>query len=203
MEKTCPHESCVHSSLQGLSNGLAYGAKVRFTHSLVMSLLFSKEPLKLQLLKILKNTQEHSGKLGFFVMFFKSFVCALSKIRGKKASNHAISGFFTGFIWAKDTPVNTQITFYLFSRNLVGYVKLFHKKKLFSVPAWLENNSFCILTVVCWGIVMYLFEAFPNSLQSSLVSSMKFLYKDSDNWNGWGNCVPYYNQALKLLELIY
>lgn len=40
----CPHSSCVLSALKGFSNGLSYGAKVRFTHSLVIAVLFGKQP---------------------------------------------------------------------------------------------------------------------------------------------------------------
>ncbi len=36
----CEHHSCLMSALMGARNGLIYGGKVRFAHSLVMSLLF-------------------------------------------------------------------------------------------------------------------------------------------------------------------
>lgn len=32
----CPHESCLIAAVRGLRNGLYYGGKVRFAHSLVM-----------------------------------------------------------------------------------------------------------------------------------------------------------------------
>ena len=135
MDKLCPHTSCIYSSAQGLSNGLSYGGKVRFTHALVMAILFSNEPIYQKLQRVLKNTGEHSGKLGLFVLVFKSLVCVLTKHRNKScSSNHAISGLITGLVWAKDTPVNSQITMYLFSRNLVGHAKLLHKKNLISIP---------------------------------------------------------------------
>ena len=176
---------------------------MRFTHSLVMSILFSHDPMQKRIKKILQNTYEHSSKLGSFVFIFKSLVCLLTKIQGRPSPlNHAISGFFTGLVWSKDTPVNTQISFYLFSRSLVGNVKLLRKKGVIPACPWLEKNSFCILTVICWGIVMYLFEAFPGKLQSSLVSSMDFLYHDSDQWRGWKYCIPYCNQFLEGMKFI-
>ncbi|OMJ87334.1 hypothetical protein SteCoe_10929 [Stentor coeruleus] len=200
MENLCPHQSCLCSSMKGLSHGIAYGAKVRFTHSLVMAALFSNDPLWLKLYKILKNTQEHASKLAIFVTIFKSLVCILTKLTGQSSSrNHAISGLLTGLIWSKDTSVNTQVTLYLFSRNLVGNAKLLHKKKIINFPDFLVQNSFCILTVLCWGIVMYLFETHPKELQNSLTSSMDFLYKDSDKWRGWRYCIPYCDHVLKVL----
>ena len=56
MDKLCPHTSCIYSSAQGLSNGLSYGGKVRFTHALVMAILFSNEPIYQKLQRVLKNT---------------------------------------------------------------------------------------------------------------------------------------------------
>ena len=204
MENLCPHDSCFYSSLKGLSHGFSYGAKVRFTHSLVMAALFSNDKPLVKLLKVLQNTKEHAVKLGIFVAVFKSLVCIITKLTGKKSSiNHGIAGFLTGLLWSQDSAVNTQITFYLFSRNLVGITKLLHQKNLIKVHPWLVQNSFCILTTLCWGIVMYLFETNPGSLQHSLTSSMNFLYKDSDKWRGWRHCIPYCDTILKLLAKIY
>ena len=36
----CPHHSCMISAIRGLRNGLYYGGKVRFAHSIVMAILF-------------------------------------------------------------------------------------------------------------------------------------------------------------------
>ena len=36
----CPHNNCIISAIRGARQGLYYGGKVRFAHSLVMQLLF-------------------------------------------------------------------------------------------------------------------------------------------------------------------
>ena len=201
MDPLCAHNSCVSSAFQGLSNGISYGAKVRFTHSVVMSILFSSGSLCQQFLKILKNTKDHSLQLGSFVFLFKSIVCILTNLRQKSSSlNHAISGFIAGIVWSQDTAVNSQVALYLFSRNIVGHTKLLNKKKLIKFSEFVVKNSFVITTVLCWAVVMTLYETFPDSLQISLTSSMKFLYSDSDNWKGWRHCVPYCDEFLKLIE---
>ena len=41
-----------------------------------------------------------------------------------------------------------------------------------------------IFASAVWGIVLWLFEHHPSTLQSSLQSSMKYLYHDSDRWTG-------------------
>jgi peroxisomal membrane protein 4 len=43
-----------------------------------------------------------------------------------------------------------------------------------------------------WGIIMFLFEYEPKSLQNSLKNSMDFIYKDSDEYNGWRDFIPLY-----------
>ena len=48
------------------------------------------------------------------------------------------------------------------------------------------------MSMIVWGIVMYLFEDDKSVLQGSLQSSMTFLYKDSDRVNGWRDFVPIY-----------
>jgi hypothetical protein len=48
------------------------------------------------------------------------------------------------------------------------------------------------VSIICWGLVMFLFEANKSSLQPSLSSSMQFLYKDSDVTRGWRDFVPIY-----------
>ena len=58
--------------LKGIRNGIYYGAKVRFMHSLVMSILFMKGSVKNKLKTILKLTIEHAVRLGVFVGVYKT-----------------------------------------------------------------------------------------------------------------------------------
>ena len=53
-------------------------------------------------------------------------------------------------------------------------------------------KAFGIVSMICWGIVMFLFEEDRTVLQGSLQSSMNFLYKESDVVNGWKDFVPFY-----------
>jgi len=48
------------------------------------------------------------------------------------------------------------------------------------------------MSVLIWGIVMYLFERDKQTMQQSLASSMTFLYHDSDQTTrGWRDFVPF------------
>jgi peroxisomal membrane protein 4 len=53
------------------------------------------------------------------------------------------------------------------------------------------TKAFPVMAVICWAIVMYLFEKDKSCLQESLTSSMDFLYKESDSWNSWKEFVPF------------
>lgn len=187
----CPHDSCIQSSFRGLRNGLYYGAKIRFVHSLVMTILFKQDTLTNKIKNILSLTYEHSKNLGIYVFIYKSVGCILRKIL---KNNHAIIPFIAGiigslFMWAKNTPVNMQLMLYLLSRNLLTSSSFFKEKINLIIP---DGKGFLVSSVLCWGIVMYLFETYPQTLQSSLFSSMDFLYNDSNQTNSWRDYVPFY-----------
>jgi len=189
----CRHKSCIPAALKGFSNGITYGIKVRFTHAIVIAILFGKGSAKRRLWSIFKNTSEHSLRLGTYVFIYKSILCALTKLRGMRSPlNSGVAGCLAGYImFSKETQVNSQITFYLFSRVLVASAKLVYSKGyLGKVPA-LEKLSFAVLTTFCWGLVMYLFEKDKTCLQASLKNSMTFLYEDSETWSSWADFLPF------------
>lgn len=186
----CQHESCVYSSLQGLSNGFTYGAKVRFTHSLVMAILFSKEPYLKRLQRIITNTLEHGRRLGLFVMIFKSLVCVLNRVRKVNSPvHHFISGTVASyFIWSEESSISTQISLYLLSRVIIGSIRVLYMKLGISNKI-LEKYSISVINLVAWASSMFLFNYDKKVLQSSMAWSMNSLYVDSDKWNGWKVCV--------------
>lgn len=74
---------------------------------------------------------------------------------------------------------------------LEGSAKRLQKAgKLKFIP---ENfEAFPWVSMIVWGIVMFLFEDDKSVLQGSLQSSMTFLYKDSDQTKGWRDFIPFY-----------
>jgi peroxisomal membrane protein 4 len=90
-------------------------------------------------------------------------------------------------VWRERNSINQQICFYLLSRILEGTAKKLQKSG--KLPNY---SAFSVVSVVCWGIVMYLFEDDKSVLQGSLQSSMNFLYKESDSVTGWRDFVPFY-----------
>jgi peroxisomal membrane protein 4 len=110
------------SVLKGLRNGLEYGSRIRFVHSMVMTFLFKSFNSK-TIKSIMLNAWEHGKKLGTFVFFYKATSILLAKLLGSRPINSFIAGFLVGgIIFGKKTPINYQINLYLFSRIIIALV---------------------------------------------------------------------------------
>ena len=48
---------------------------------------------------------------------------------------------------------------------------------------YFNAKAFAVVATLVWGSVMWLFENRKQTLQSGLVNSMQYLYKDSNHWN--------------------
>ncbi|KAI9205020.1 Tim17/Tim22/Tim23/Pmp24 family-domain-containing protein [Polychytrium aggregatum] len=179
------------SIVKGFRNGAVYGAKIRFPHALVMTLLFRKGSLSEKAKFILRATYQHSRNLAFFVAIYKSLMLVLRKVRG--GQEHHLDSFVAGlfgsmFIFGEDNPINQQINLYVFSRVVLGFAKLITvKKKWITAP----SQSFRIFAVVTWGCVMWLFRHHRETLQGSLQDSMQYLYNDSDIFDNVINWIVY------------
>lgn len=60
--------------LKATRNGAVYGAKVRFPHALVMTILFRTGSPKAKVLSILSATRQHSTNLAVFAFIYKSLL---------------------------------------------------------------------------------------------------------------------------------
>uniref|UniRef100_A0A914RBC7 Bestrophin homolog n=1 Tax=Parascaris equorum TaxID=6256 RepID=A0A914RBC7_PAREQ len=70
-----------------------------------------------------------------------------------------------------------QVNLYLLSRILVGLARLGVEKQIVPRPT---GAVFPWFAATVWGCVLWLFEHHQHVLQSSLRSSMIYLYRDSD-----------------------
>jgi len=162
---------------------------VRFAHSLVMQVLFGKGTIINKLKMSIQLSWQHGRNLGVFVFIYKLVQCFLSRAYGKVLPVFSFIAGIIGayFVWSEKNSVNQQLCFYLLSRVLQGIAKSAQQVN------YLPNKpSFAYISIICWGLVMYLFEANKSSLQPSLSSSMQFLYKDSDITRDWRDFVPFY-----------
>uniref|UniRef100_A0A3B1J285 Peroxisomal membrane protein 4 n=1 Tax=Astyanax mexicanus TaxID=7994 RepID=A0A3B1J285_ASTMX len=149
--------------LKGFRNGAVYGAKIRAPHALVMTFLFKSGSLKSKLKAIAQATYTHSRNLAFFVFTYKGLQALQQRIQGKNNNN-----------------INSQINMYLLSRILFALSRLAVEKGYIPQP---KRDPFPLFATVVWGIVLWLFEYYPHTLQPSLQSSMTYLYHDSNVWH--------------------
>jgi len=180
--------------IKGFRNGLVYGAKIRFPHALVMTFLFRQQSYPVSSLNLrriteslkttLKLTRQHSWNLARFVTIYKSILILLRRIQGTHKWHSFLAGCVGGYlVFASETAVNNQIVMYLLSRVLTGSIALLYSK-LPSMQAFqLGEKAFGTEATLVWGAVMYLFAEHRQVLQSSLRSSMKYLYEDSSQWS--------------------
>lgn len=73
-----------------------------------------------------------------------------------------------------------QINMYLLSRILFALSRLAVEKGVIPQP---KHDPFPLFATLVWGIVLWLFEYYPHTLQPSLQSSMNYLYHDSNVWH--------------------
>jgi len=122
----------IEAIFKGMRNGLEYGSKVRFVHTLVMTLLF--KDIKLVYLPTILKTivtmaLEHGLNLGMFVLAYKTGYKTLNYLTKPSSFNHFISGLLFGtLIFGKKTGVNNQIVLYLLSRVMIGLATLAYTK---------------------------------------------------------------------------
>lgn len=88
----------------------------------------------------------------------------------------------------KVSSVSQQIVIYIFARVVLGLAKLSVEPSTGIVMnAQLSNkikdNAWPVFAAMSWGAVMYVFRWHPESLQSSLRSSMSYIYVQSDHWD--------------------
>lgn len=177
----CPHSSCFLSVVRGIRNGAVYGSKVRFPHALVMTFLFGSGSIQDKTRRVFKATYHHGRNLACFVGLYKTILCLMRHIRQKNSGiNNLVAGAIGGGIMFGDgnSPVNSQINMYILSRITHGLARTaVNHGYLFDF-----KNAFTLYAAVCWGIVMYLFDYEKGTLQRSLISSMTYLYQDSNSW---------------------
>lgn len=114
-------------------NGIVYGGKLRFSHALVINLLYRSGPLKPRLQQVLKATQQHSIVLAAFAMVYKS-VCHLLQQEKALGNNTGlvklVAGAFAGWVVYSQNfgyfnpGITHQITLYCFSRVLIAVGKI-------------------------------------------------------------------------------
>lgn len=187
-ENYCDHSSCTISCFQGLINGVYYGGKIRFIHTLIMSFLFRKDSAFKIVNFSIRQGVRHAKLLGLYVFFYKLLVCLLRKIHKKKRNWHNfIAGFVMGaiFFGLKKNSIKEQIVLYLFSRVFMGFLNYALKK----YDRKLTNQR--LVNSIHWGLLIWIFQFHPNSLHDSYKNTLNFMFRESDkSVKSWSELIP-------------
>jgi len=181
-----PSRHATLATIKGLRQGIVYGAKVRFAHSLVQAFLFRREPWPQRIRFIIRMTYLHAKHLGLFVFCYKTLRTIVASVFGiSKPLRAFICAFIVGYVIFNDhNSVNEQIILYLLARITVGFARYAQKR------SWLpriHQPVFPWFAAFVWGVVLWLFECHRETLQPSLTRSMVYLYDNSDRWSSWKN----------------
>jgi peroxisomal membrane protein 4 len=132
--------------------------------------------------KVYENSKQHGLNLAKTAVVFKALMMVLARLTGGPQQWHALlSGAVAGYLcWGVQNPINVQVNMYLLSRILSGLLFVLVNRYELSLPSW----AFKGFAAVMWAIVMHLFTHYPGSLQLSLLSSMTYIYNESNVYSG-------------------
>ncbi|KAJ5059573.1 mitochondrial carrier domain-containing protein [Bipolaris maydis] len=194
--------------VKGVRNGIVYGSKVRFPHALVMIFLFRSGSFRSKCLLVYKATRQHARNLGLFALVYKATMLLLrhTSPNGKERQYDSflagLLGGYTVFGRTIHNSVSQQIVIYVAARVCLALAKLAVQPrdvgsaggKHAAVKGWelfgngemrraLVRNGWPAFASLSWAMVMYIFRWHPESVQSSLRSSMSYIYVQSDEWD--------------------
>ncbi|PHH60219.1 hypothetical protein CDD82_2329 [Ophiocordyceps australis] len=192
----------VLSLLKTARNGAIYGTKVRFPHALVMIFLFRSGSFGQKMSLVFRATRKHASNLARFATIYKLVMLALKHFGPTPGKQAALDSFVAGlvggyFVFGQTSPrtgrvssVNQQIVIYIFARVCLALARLAvkpgHGLPVISSPALshtIRAHAWPVFASLSWATVMLLFNYHPEDLQSSLRSSMTYIYSDCDEWH--------------------
>jgi peroxisomal membrane protein 4 len=143
-----------------------------------MALIFGRGTPRDRINYVTKATYTHAKNLGLYVALYKFVSCAMRHLRGKESGlNSIVGGAVGGFVmFGTGSPINSQINMYVFSRIFFGMIRSLINNNVVQYSPY----AYPAFATATWAMVMYLFEHQQGTLQKSLISSMEFLYHDSD-----------------------
>lgn len=120
--------------LRSSRNGIVYGGKIRFSHALVINLLYRSGPLKPRLQLTFTAAKDHAQVLAGFAIIYKTLVMLLQHDKVMGSDNPGLIKFIAGgvgswFVYSQHFDyfhpgITHQITLYCFSRVLVALAKI-------------------------------------------------------------------------------
>ncbi|KAG6099843.1 hypothetical protein E4U30_005864 [Claviceps sp. LM220 group G6] len=188
--------------LKTARNGAVYGTKVRFPHALVMIFLFRSGTFRQKTTLVLRATKKHAFNLARFATIYKATMLALRYFgpnQGKEGPYDAfLGGLLGGYVVfgqrsprsGKISSVSQQIVIYIFARVVLALARIavtpgegLRVVSREPLASQIRQYAWPAFASLSWGMVMQLFKTNPGDLQSSLRSSMTYIYQDCDEWD--------------------
>ncbi|GKZ50230.1 hypothetical protein AbraIFM66951_003225 [Aspergillus brasiliensis] len=151
---------------------------------------------------VLKATRQHARNLATFALIWKGVMLALRNINpttgGKEGRYDSfVAGLVGGYVvfGRHKTSITQQIVIYVFARVMLAMAKLAVRPNMHLLSSSItpdarskmESNAWPVFASLTWAFVMYIFRWHPDTLMSSLRSSMVYIYADSDHWDSFRN----------------
>lgn len=169
-------------------NGAVYGAKIRFPHALVMSILFGRGTTEDRVRFVYRATKQHATNLLKFAALYKGCTIMLRSLRGNhgKASSLVspsvpdqvealVAGALGGwYVFGNRNAVNEQIVLYCTARIVSSLLPRAQVSPDWpaSKPIPTDPKVFRWFAAITWGLIMWDFVARRQTLQNGLVISM-------------------------------
>ncbi|KAF3344756.1 hypothetical protein VdG2_06942 [Verticillium dahliae VDG2] len=169
--------------LKGARNGAVYGTKVRFPHALVMIFLFRSGTLREKAGLVFRATRTHARNLAKFATIYKLTMLLLKHYGptpGKEGPHDTLlAGALGGYLVFGGRGARSG----RIPSPAVGLPRVSEP----AASAAISHYAWPVFASGSWAMVMYLFRWHPEDLQSSLRSSMTYIYKQSDDWDSLRN----------------
>jgi len=180
---------------RGYRNGIVSGVRIRLPYviqALVYAILYRQPAYNARVKFVIKQMFQHGRNLGLFVGIYKTICYILRQYFGVSGGLESwIAGFVGGFFAFGDSKglsgsVNNQIVLYLFARGMMGLMLSAVKRGYVAKGGPLDVKSrigFRVLAGFSLALILYLTEYEPDTLRKSFMSTMNFLYYDSEGSN--------------------
>ncbi|EXK47930.1 hypothetical protein FOXG_00424 [Fusarium oxysporum f. sp. lycopersici 4287] len=151
---------------------------------------------------VLRATRHHATNLARFALIYKLTMLALKYLGAEPGKEGTYDSFVGGLVGGyfvfggrskrtgKISSVNQQIVIYVFARVMLALARIAVKPGhgfpfVSSEPLHGIINQYAwpAFASLSWAMVMLIFRYHPEELQSSLRSSMTYIYKDCNDFD--------------------
>lgn len=188
--------SCLleHSRLRGSEDCIVY-ADIQNS----MIILFRSGSIQDKLKLVFKATKTHAFNLAKFATVYKVTMLLLRRMGSTPGKEGPYDTFVAGLLGGylifgqrsprtgKISSVSQQIVIYVFARVVLAVAKMSVRPEMGllkdqALRGKIEHNAWPVFAALSWASVMYMFRWYPDTIQSSLQSSMNYIYVQSDTW---------------------